>query len=115
MRVCSNGLGSAISIVLEIYQAGQRVTIATLCEKLDLSQSYLEQVFAKLKKAKIVQGFKGPGGGYEINKLSSELTIFDVATALKETNHSKHAVLVEHILSIYTKQVTFEMLLSATV
>jgi Rrf2 family iron-sulfur cluster assembly transcriptional regulator len=50
----------------------------------NISLSYLEQIFNDLKKAKLVKSQKGPGGGYKLNKESTEIRILDIFNAIDE-------------------------------
>ena len=46
--------------------------------------SYLEQLFSKLKESDLVQSVRGPGGGYQLGRESSEISLLDIITAVDE-------------------------------
>ena len=58
------------------------VTLAYLARLQDISISYLEQIFAQLRKHGLVKSVRGPGGGYVLNKPYSEITIGDIVDAI---------------------------------
>ena len=58
------------------------VTLAYLARLQDISISYLEQIFAQLRKHGLVKSVRGPGGGYVLNKAFSEITIGDIVDAI---------------------------------
>jgi len=64
---------------LGFLQSKGPVSLQKICGHLKLSISCLEQIFAGLKSAKLIQSFKGPGGGYSISRPLSEITLWDVA------------------------------------
>jgi Rrf2 family iron-sulfur cluster assembly transcriptional regulator len=64
---------------LGFLQSKGPVSLQKICGHLKLSISCLEQIFAGLKSAKLIQSFKGPGGGYFISRPVSEITLWDVA------------------------------------
>lgn len=60
------------------------VSLASISARQNLSLSFLEQIFSKLKKAGIVHAMKGPGGGYVLSKLPEQLNIADIIIAMEE-------------------------------
>ena len=50
----------------------------------NISLSYLEQIFNKLKKSKLVKSHRGPGGGYKLSKSSCEIKIAEIINAVDE-------------------------------
>ena len=58
------------------------VTLAYLAHLQDISISYLEQIFAQLRKHGLVKSVRGPGGGYVLNKPFSEITVGDIVDAI---------------------------------
>ena len=49
-----------------------------------ISLSYLEQLFVKLRKGRIVKSVRGPGGGYMLGKPSSQISVGDVISVVEE-------------------------------
>ena len=62
----------------------QPIALAEISERQDISQDYLEQLFAKLKRAGLVDSVRGPGGGYRLGGAPSELWIADIVSAVDE-------------------------------
>jgi len=65
-------------------QAARPVTLAQIAERQQISLSYLEQLFAKLRKASVVDSVRGPGGGYYISKPLNMVWIADIVSAVDE-------------------------------
>jgi Rrf2 family iron-sulfur cluster assembly transcriptional regulator len=60
------------------------VTIAAIAERQDISLSYLEQLFAKLRRGGLVRSVRGPGGGYVLSHPANETRIADIILAVNE-------------------------------
>ena len=60
------------------------VALADIAERQDISLSYLEQLFAKLRRGGLVTSVRGPGGGYRLARSSDELRIADIIVAVDE-------------------------------
>ena len=62
----------------------QPVTLAEIAARQDISQSYLEQLFGRLRRAGLVRSARGPGGGYRLARPAAELRIADIVVAVDE-------------------------------
>jgi Rrf2 family iron-sulfur cluster assembly transcriptional regulator len=60
------------------------VTLAAISERQHISLSYLEQLFGKLRRAKLVSSVRGPGGGYNLAQGPNQITVADIVTAVDE-------------------------------
>jgi Rrf2 family transcriptional regulator, iron-sulfur cluster assembly transcription factor len=60
------------------------VPLGEIAESQDISLSYLEQLFAKLRKGGLVISVRGPGGGYRLSRPASELRVGDIIVAVDE-------------------------------
>lgn len=60
------------------------VTLSDIASRQSISLSYLEQLFAKLRRADIVSSIRGPGGGYKLSRLPSDIRISDIIVAVDE-------------------------------
>ena len=60
------------------------VTVAEIAARQDISQSYLEQLFGRLRRAGLVRSARGPGGGYRLARPAAELRIADIVVAVDE-------------------------------
>jgi Rrf2 family iron-sulfur cluster assembly transcriptional regulator len=63
---------------LAIHTQNTRVTLADIADRQVISLSYLEQLFSRLRKAGLVKGIRGPGGGYCTQSKPSELMLLDL-------------------------------------
>ena len=63
---------------------GRPVALADVAQRQDISLSYLEQLFAKLRRGGLVTSVRGPGGGYRLSRPSSDLRIADIIVAVDE-------------------------------
>ena len=61
------------------------VSLSLIAERQNISLSYLEQIFANLRKADLVRAVKGPGGGYILKKEPQKITIADIIRATGES------------------------------
>jgi Rrf2 family iron-sulfur cluster assembly transcriptional regulator len=60
------------------------VTLAAISERQHSAHSYLEQLFGKLRRAKLVSSVRGPGGGYNLAQPTPSVTVADIVTAVDE-------------------------------
>ena len=76
----------AVTAMMELALRHQKgpVTLAEISVQQSISISYLEQLFARLRNARLVQGFRGPGGGYTLQSPAEEITIADILTAVND-------------------------------
>jgi len=77
----------AVTAMLDIamHEPEEFVTIADISERRHLSSSYLEQLFGKLRKAGLLEGIRGPSGGYRLSRPSSEINVAQVLDAVDDT------------------------------
>lgn len=86
MRLSTKGR-YAITAMLDLAlnaRDGHKVTLADISEFQGISLSYLEQLFARLRQAKLVQGTRGPGGGYRLARPANEISITDIVIAVDD-------------------------------
>jgi len=60
------------------------ISLAEIAERQEISLSYLEQLFARLRKRSLVTSVRGPGGGYRLGQAASEIDVARVITAVDE-------------------------------
>ncbi len=60
------------------------VTLKDISEEEGISQTYLEQLFAKLRQGNVVKSVRGPGGGYVLARPASEISVGDVIIEVEE-------------------------------
>jgi Rrf2 family transcriptional regulator, iron-sulfur cluster assembly transcription factor len=85
MRLSTKGR-YAVMAMCDLAQQGGRgpVSLAEIAERQEISLSYLEQLFAMLRKAGLVKSVRGPGGGYLLAQDRDEIRIADVILAVDE-------------------------------
>jgi Rrf2 family iron-sulfur cluster assembly transcriptional regulator len=64
--------------------ASTPICLADIAQRQQLSLSYLEQLFGKLRRAGLVRSARGPGGGYRLARSAGEIAIADIVTAVDE-------------------------------
>jgi len=85
MRLSTKGRYTVMAIVdLAQYSGGNPVSLAEIAERQEISLSYLEQLFAMLRKSGLVRSVRGPGGGYLLAQHRSETRIADIILAVDE-------------------------------
>jgi Rrf2 family iron-sulfur cluster assembly transcriptional regulator len=67
-----------------MHNAAAPMKLSDISDKQNIPLNYLEQIFAKLKKAELVNAFKGPGGGYQLKLPSEQITIEHIIDAVEE-------------------------------
>ena len=60
------------------------VTLAHISRRQDISLSYLEQLFTRLRKCRLVSSTRGPGGGYSLARPAGEIAVSEVVAAVDE-------------------------------
>ncbi|MCC5989794.1 MAG: Rrf2 family transcriptional regulator [Pararhodobacter sp.] len=64
---------------------GTHVSLAEIAKRQNVSLAYLEQLFVKLRRAKLVESVRGPGGGYRLARPADAIRVADVLEAVEET------------------------------
>lgn len=85
MRLSTKGRYAVTAMMdLAIHDQKGPVTLADISLCQDISLSYLEQLFAKLRKNGLVKGVRGPGGGYRLARPGREISIAQIISAVDE-------------------------------
>src|SRR6267154_989805 len=85
MRLSTKGRYAVMAMVdLAKHSGGNPVLLAEIAERQEISLSYLEQLFAKLRKGGLVRSVRGPGGGYLLAFAAAETRISDIILAVDE-------------------------------
>jgi len=85
MRLSTKGRYAVMAMVdLAQHTSGNPVSLAEIAERQEISLSYLEQLFALLRKSGLVRSVRGPGGGYLLARDRSETRIADIILAVDE-------------------------------
>lgn len=73
-----------VDLAHQSSDTGNPVSLADVAERQEISLSYLEQLFGKLRRNGLVKSVRGPGGGYLLSRDSSELRVSDIIMAVDE-------------------------------
>ena len=85
MRLTTKGRFAVTAMIdLALHSTEGPVTLAGISERQKISLSYLEQLFGKLRRNKLVGSVRGPGGGYCLTKPMSEVSVVDIILAVDE-------------------------------
>lgn len=85
MKLTSKGRYAVTAILdIALYSKQKPVTLADISERQHISLSYLEQLFAKLRRHGLVKSVRGPGGGYQLGYDSSKISVAMVIRAVNE-------------------------------
>jgi Rrf2 family iron-sulfur cluster assembly transcriptional regulator len=129
MRLTTKGRFAVTAMIDLAMQDGTGpVTLAEISERQKISLSYLEQLFAKLRRRALVESVRGPGGGYRLAKDMGQVSVADIILAVdepidatqcggKENCHDDHKCIThdlwsklnDHILD-YLKGVTLKQM-----
>lgn len=86
MRLSTKGRYAVMAMAdLAGHEGGTRpISLAEIAKRQEISLSYLEQLFAKLRKGGLVKSVRGPGGGYRLSRPAGEVRISDIILAVDE-------------------------------
>lgn len=86
MRLTTKGRYAVTAMLdLALHQGKGPISLADISDRQGISLSYLEQLFAKLRKQDLVQSVRGPGGGYELKRDSAQINVAQVVDAVNES------------------------------
>jgi Rrf2 family iron-sulfur cluster assembly transcriptional regulator len=69
---------------LASHSNGNPVALADIADRQEISLSYLEQLFGKLRKGGLVKSVRGPGGGYLLSRTAGDMRVSDIIMAVDE-------------------------------
>ena len=86
MKLSTKGRYAMIAMA-DIALSAQKnlVTLREISKRQNISMPYLEQLFVKLRRSKLVISVRGPGGGYKLARPSHQIRIVDILTAVEES------------------------------
>lgn len=86
MKLTSKGRYAVTAMLdLALHTEQGPVNLADISLRQGISLSYLEQLFAKLRKSGLVKSVRGPGGGYQLNLAADAVSIAAVIAAVDES------------------------------
>jgi Rrf2 family transcriptional regulator, iron-sulfur cluster assembly transcription factor len=85
MKMSTKGRYAVMAMIdIAAHSHGEPVSLAEIAERQDISQEYLEQLFGKLRKHKLVESARGPGGGYRLARDKSMIPVAEIIAAVDE-------------------------------
>ena len=85
MKLTSKGRYAVTAILdLAFHSKAGPVTLSHVSRRQDISLSYLEQLFTRLRKQQLVKSTRGPGGGYSLNRPADQIAVAEVVAAVDE-------------------------------
>ena len=86
MRLTTKGRFAVTAMIdLALRDTNGPVTLAAISERQGISLSYLEQLFGKLRRHRIVESVRGPGGGYNMARTLEKVTVAEIIDAVDES------------------------------
>lgn len=85
MKLSTKGRYAVMAMVdLASHSRGKPVALADVASRQEISLSYLEQLFSKLRRGGVVKSVRGPGGGYLLARTEAETRVSDIILAVDE-------------------------------
>jgi Rrf2 family iron-sulfur cluster assembly transcriptional regulator len=85
MRLTTKGRYAVTAMLdLALHSGDGPVSLAHISGRQDISLSYLEQLFAKLRRNDLVSSVRGPGGGYKLSRGGHEIFVAQIIDAVNE-------------------------------
>ncbi len=85
MQLSSKGRYAVMAMAdLASNSVSQPLPIASVAERQNISQAYLEQIFMQLRRGGLVTSSRGPGGGYVLSREPAQISILEIMQAVDE-------------------------------
>ena len=86
MRLTTKGRYAVTAMLdLAIHSNSGPISLADISNRQSISLSYLEQLFAKLRRNDLVTSVRGPGGGYLLSRVSDNIFVAQIVDAVNES------------------------------
>lgn len=86
MRLTTKGRYAVTAMLdLALHEDDGPISLADISQRQEISLSYLEQLFSKLRKNELVSSVRGPGGGYELRNGADSIFIAQIIDAVNES------------------------------
>ena len=83
MRNSSKARYAVAALVdLALQQYRRPTALADIAKRQDISISYLEQLFARLRQAGLIRSVRGPGGGYVLSRAAADISVAEICAAV---------------------------------
>lgn len=128
MRMSTKGrIAVAALIDLALHERNGPVALASICQRRQVSLSYLEQLFSRLRRQGLVESCRGPGGGYTLGREAEDITVAHIVTAVDDPAEDTaqadqgqeialdlwqqlHTVMLQHMSSITLASLVLEQI-----
>ena len=85
MRLTTKGRYAVTAMLdLALHYCSEPVSVYDVAARQGISASYLEQLFARMRRAGLLESVRGPGGGYLFTRDIEQITVSDIITAVGE-------------------------------
>ncbi len=85
MRLTAKGRYAVTAMLdLAVHQTEGPISLADISQRQGISLSYLEQLFAKLRRSELVTSVRGPGGGYQLNRAAADIYVAEIVDSVDE-------------------------------
>lgn len=85
MRLTTKGRFAVTAMIdLALREHAGPVALAGISGRQQISLSYLEQLFGKLRRGALVESVRGPGGGYRLGRAASDISVAEIIDAVDE-------------------------------
>jgi Rrf2 family transcriptional regulator, iron-sulfur cluster assembly transcription factor len=126
MRMSTKGRLAVNALIdLALRESAGPVALASISDRQQVSLSYLEQLFSRLRRQGMVESTRGPGGGYTLGRAAEQISVADVVVAVDDSTEGnadevradgmskrlwRHldAVMLEHMATITLKSLVDE-------
>ena len=110
MRLTTKGRFAVTAMIdLALRQNNGPVTLAAISQRQQISLSYLEQLFGKLRRQNLVESTRGPGGGYTLGRKADEISVADIILSVDEPIDATHCAGKENCLGESGRCMTHEL------
>jgi Rrf2 family transcriptional regulator, iron-sulfur cluster assembly transcription factor len=110
MRLTTKGRFAVTAMIdLAMRQDKGPVSLAAISQRQQISLSYLEQLFAKLRRQELVESTRGPGGGYRLGRAASDITVAHIISSVDEQMDATQCAGQENCQSDGTRCMTHDL------
>ena len=86
MKLTTKGRYAIVAMIdIALYASNTPISLSEISKRQNISMPYLEQLFVKLRRAKLVISVRGPGGGYKLAMPPHQIRVVDILTAVEES------------------------------
>lgn len=110
MRLTTRGRFAVTAMLdLALHQKDGPVSLASISAREGISQSYLEQLFSRIRRERLVSSVRGPGGGYTLRGPASNITVASIISAVDDEMDATQCGGMENCINGDSKCITHEL------